>query len=126
MPIDMWSLGCILSELFTGYPLFPGENEQDQLLCMMEVLDVPPSYILAKSTRKKVFFNSDNEPRIVANSKGKKRYPNRKSLEASTKSTDPLFVDFIRKCLDWDPEKRLNPLQALEHPWIRGTTEVSI
>jgi serine/threonine protein kinase len=27
MAIDMWSLGCILAELYTGYPLFPGENE---------------------------------------------------------------------------------------------------
>jgi serine/threonine protein kinase len=25
--IDMWSFGCILAELFTGYPIFPGENE---------------------------------------------------------------------------------------------------
>ncbi len=23
--IDMWSFGCILAELYTGYPLFPGE-----------------------------------------------------------------------------------------------------
>lgn len=29
--IDMWSLGCILAELYTGYPLFPGENEQEQV-----------------------------------------------------------------------------------------------
>ena len=27
--IDMWSLGCILCELFIGYPIFPGENEDD-------------------------------------------------------------------------------------------------
>jgi dual specificity tyrosine-phosphorylation-regulated kinase 2/3/4 len=27
MPIDMWSLGCIMSELYMGYPIFPGENE---------------------------------------------------------------------------------------------------
>lgn len=39
MAIDMWSLGCILAELYTGYPLFPGENEVEQLACIMEVLE---------------------------------------------------------------------------------------
>ena len=37
LAIDMWSFACILVELYTGYPLFPGENEQEQLLCIMEV-----------------------------------------------------------------------------------------
>lgn len=37
LPIDMWSFGCILAELYTGYPLFPGENEVEQLACIMEV-----------------------------------------------------------------------------------------
>lgn len=37
LPIDMWSLGCILAELLTGYPIFPGENEQEQLACIMEI-----------------------------------------------------------------------------------------
>ena len=40
MAIDMWSLGCILAELYTGYPLFPGENEVEQLACIMEVSDL--------------------------------------------------------------------------------------
>jgi serine/threonine protein kinase len=31
--IDMWSFGCILAELYSGYPLFPGENEVGQLAC---------------------------------------------------------------------------------------------
>ena len=39
MSIDMWSLGCILAELYTGYPLSPGENEVEQLACIMEVRD---------------------------------------------------------------------------------------
>ena len=38
MPIDMWSVGCILAELLTGYPIFPGENEQEQLACIMGYL----------------------------------------------------------------------------------------
>ena len=25
-PIDMWSLACIMAELYTGYPLFPGDQ----------------------------------------------------------------------------------------------------
>ena len=29
MAIDMWSFGCILAELFSGYPIFPGENEKE-------------------------------------------------------------------------------------------------
>lgn len=30
--IDMWSLGCILAELYTGYPIFPGEYSFSGLL----------------------------------------------------------------------------------------------
>lgn len=56
MAIDMFSLGCILAELYTGYPLFPGENEIEQLACIMELLGQPPSHLLDKAKRKKVFF----------------------------------------------------------------------
>lgn len=27
--IDMWSFGCIMYELFVGYPLFAGEDESE-------------------------------------------------------------------------------------------------
>lgn len=42
--------------LGTGYPLFPGENEVEQLACMMEVLGVPVNSVLEHATRKKMFF----------------------------------------------------------------------
>jgi serine/threonine protein kinase len=56
MAIDMWSLGCILAELYTGFPIFPGENEQEQLSCIMEVLGIPDREFVNRSSRKKLFF----------------------------------------------------------------------
>lgn len=60
MAIDMWSFGCIIAELYTGYPLFPGENEIDQLAYIMEICGVPPAEVLQLSTRKHLFFDDDN------------------------------------------------------------------
>ena len=47
--IDMWSFGCILFELFVGYPLFAGENEKEHMSMIMEVKGVPPRSVLAVS-----------------------------------------------------------------------------
>ena len=30
------------------------------------------------------------------------------------------FVDFIDKCLEWKPEKRMSPEDAFRHPWIKA------
>jgi dual specificity tyrosine-phosphorylation-regulated kinase 2/3/4 len=35
-PIDMWSMACIFAELLTGYPLFPGEDETEQVELELE------------------------------------------------------------------------------------------
>ncbi len=56
--IDMWSFGCILAELYTGFPLFPGENETEQLAYIMEIKGVPSPDVLDKSSRKKLFFDN--------------------------------------------------------------------
>jgi dual specificity tyrosine-phosphorylation-regulated kinase 2/3/4 len=56
LAIDMWSTGCILAELYTGRPLFPGENEQDQLACIMQLIGVPDKQYLESCSRKKQFF----------------------------------------------------------------------
>eukprot|EP00347_Sterkiella_histriomuscorum_P009533 403340844 len=116
--IDMWSFGCILAELYTGFPLFPGENEMEQLAYIMEIKGAPPDYILNLSSRKKLFFDAEDQPIIVANSRGKKRRPLTKTLKGVLQCNDVNFIDFIDKCLDWDPFNRMTPLEALHHEWI--------
>lgn len=37
-PVDIWAVGCIFGELIDGQPLFPGENEIDQLYKIQSVL----------------------------------------------------------------------------------------
>ncbi|GJE97061.1 dual specificity protein kinase domain-containing protein [Phanerochaete sordida] len=120
MAIDMWSLGCIMAELYTGFPIFPGENEQEQLSCIMEVLGVPEKDFINRSSRKRLFFDQTGAPRPVVNSKGRRRRPGSKTLQQVLRCDDELFVDFISKCLVWDPERRLKPHAALRHPFITG------
>ncbi|KAG1144886.1 hypothetical protein G6F37_004956 [Rhizopus arrhizus] len=120
--IDMWSLGCILAELYTGIPLFPGENEQEQLACIMEIMGVPDIELIQSSERRHLFFDRRGEPRIVCNSRGKKRRPGSKCLSQALRCSDPLFLDFIKQCLEWDPTKRLTPENAFQHEWILQTS----
>ncbi|XP_013411680.1 dual specificity tyrosine-phosphorylation-regulated kinase 2 [Lingula anatina] len=136
MPIDMWSLGCILAELLTGYPLFPGEEEGDQLACIIELLGMPPQKLLDQSKRARNFISSKGFPRYCTvvtqadgqtvmsggrSKRGKARGPpGSKEWSAALKGCDdPLFQDFMRRCLEWDPATRLTPAQALRHAWLR-------
>ncbi|MCJ1306821.1 hypothetical protein MMC25_000464, partial [Agyrium rufum] len=126
LPIDMWSLGCILAELLTGYPIFPGENEQEQLACIMEIFGPPDKHLIEKSTRKKLFFDSLGKPRLTVSTKGKRRRPSTKTLQQALKCDDEIFLDFIKRCLRWDPERRLKPDEAIHHEFITGIKPSSV
>jgi hypothetical protein len=47
-----------------------GEDEVEQLLCIMEVMGVPPPHLIDTASRKKVFFDANNQPTVVPNSRG--------------------------------------------------------
>ncbi|KAH7586487.1 Serine/Threonine protein kinases active-site signature [Nakaseomyces glabratus] len=52
--IDMWSLGCIVAELFLGIPIFPGSSEFNQLTRIITTLGYPPTWMIdmGKSSHK--------------------------------------------------------------------------
>lgn len=122
--IDMWSLGCIVTELLTGDPLFQGDSEPDQLFRIMELLGYPPDSMLSQSSKYNKFFNSDGSAKIPLNSQGKlTKVPGSKSLQEKIRSDDFIYADFIKskkyiECLQWEPEKRFTPEEALAHPWV--------
>lgn len=130
--IDMWSLGCILAELYVGRPLLDGENEGDQLACMIELLDMPSQIFLnkCKSTKVKQFIDSSGNPIYCARYyQGQYRPESGKSPRGKIRGPpgsrvflgcchDENFKDFVRQCLVWDPTERMTPAHALKHPWL--------
>ncbi|KAG0652665.1 DYRK-family kinase pom1 [Hyphodiscus hymeniophilus] len=120
IPIDMWSVGCILAELFTGVPIFPGENENEQLACIMEIFGPPEKHLIEKATRRKVFFDSLGKPRLQVSTKGKRRRPSSKTLQQVLKCDDETFIDFLTRCLRWDPDRRMKPEEAIRHEFVTG------
>lgn len=76
--IDMWSLGCIAVELFLGLPLFPGTSEYNQVCRIVEMLGLPPQYMLEQGKQTQEFFN------VYTDEYGRKTY-RLKSLEQYSK-----------------------------------------
>ena len=58
------------------------------------------------------------EPIMLKNSRGKIRKLLGKPLSLVIGDEDPDFTDFVVKCLEMDPKKRLTPDDALKHLWV--------
>ena len=62
----------------------------------MEYLGLPPKEIIDNSRRKEKYFNEENEPLSLKNSKGKLRKPNSKKLKDFLGYDDDKFISFIQ------------------------------
>ncbi|XP_054239508.1 serine/threonine-protein kinase ICK [Indicator indicator] len=106
-PIDIWAVGCIMAEVYTLRPLFPGASEIDTIFKICQVLgtpkknDWPEGYQLSASM-------SFHWPQCVPN--------NLKTLIPNASSE---AVQLMRDMLQWDPKKRPTASQALRYPYFQ-------
>lgn len=135
--IDMWSLGCVLGELFLGWPLFPGASEYDQLSFICQTVGAPPEAMLRNVTKASRFFNRDPVHRswvlktpqqfeaVTGIASKETRKFIFKSISDLAHGSDLVhqldcvqFVSLLSAMLTVDPSARITPSHALQHPFI--------
>ncbi|KAI3730570.1 hypothetical protein L1987_61741 [Smallanthus sonchifolius] len=132
-PVDIWSVGCCLFELYTGKVLFPGATNNDMLRLQMELKGPFPKKMLRKGAFTEQHFDQDLNFVAIeedpVTKKTVKRLVNMKakdigSIVTSSPGEDPKmlanFKDLLEKIFTLDPDKRLTVQQALSHPFITG------
>ncbi|XP_059288452.1 uncharacterized protein LOC132041773 isoform X2 [Lycium ferocissimum] len=133
-PMDIWSVGCCLFELYAGKVLFPGPSNNDMLRLHMELKGPFPKKMLRKGVFTDQHFDQDlnflaTEEDPVTKKAMRKLIVNIKpkdisSIISGSPGEDPKmlshFKDLMERIFVLDPEKRITVSQALSHPFITG------
>lgn len=149
--IDMWSLGCVIAELFLGWPLYPGASEYDQIRYISQTQGLPAEYLLSAGTKTSRFFNRDpdlgyplwrlktpeeHEMETGIKSKEARKYifnclddMAQVNMSTDLEGTDMLaekadrreYIDLLKKMLTIDADKRITPMKTLNHPFVTMT-----
>ncbi|KAI4811414.1 hypothetical protein KUCAC02_014324, partial [Chaenocephalus aceratus] len=137
--IDMWSLGCIAAELFTGTVLYPGDTDHEMLRHIVQTQGHPPARLMYRGVKTRWFFNcrrKDGRRRWKLKQCGEtntsagqfnslndiiKLKPARHLLDEDTAAETEdrqEFLDLLKKTLHLDIDRRISPSELLQHPFI--------
>ncbi|KAF8784574.1 dual specificity protein kinase CLK2-like [Argiope bruennichi] len=109
--VDVWSIGCILFELYTGDCLFAVHDNAEHFIMMHDVLGAFPH--LFSSTD----FAKRHEFLLYLGRRKKGRKPLKRYMHMSSKEHQELF-DLMEKLLKYDPKERIRLTDALQHPFF--------
>ncbi|XP_011076696.1 dual specificity tyrosine-phosphorylation-regulated kinase 2 isoform X1 [Sesamum indicum] len=124
--IDLWSIGCILAELYSGEVLFPNEAVVMLLARMIGLLGPIDMDMLQKGQETHKYFTKEYDLYYINEEANQLEYviPEESSLEHHLQISDPEFLDFLRYLLEINPERRPTAREALQHPWLSHSYDV--
>ena len=133
--IDIWSLGCILAELYSKTVLFQSDSVHSLLARVIGIIGPIPEWMFKKGTNvngmfceEKLLFMeaeavNDTNTNISTTSVGKKKMhvivPKRTLIKNRLHCDDQPFIEFLRYLLKIDPNERPTAAEALNHPWFK-------
>jgi dual-specificity kinase len=125
-PCDVFSLGCILVEFYTGVALYQTHDNLEHLAMMEQVMGRMPDRFARSGARAKPEFFKDGArldwPKAKATSRqSKKDVRSCRALQDVIPPGDAVnrqFLDLVRRLLAFDPAQRITVRDALQHPYF--------
>ncbi|KAJ3716003.1 CMGC/CLK protein kinase [Lentinula raphanica] len=124
-PCDVYSLGCILVEFYTGMALFQTHDNLEHLAMMEMVMGKMPDQLARAGARSKPEFFKEGSrldwPKPKASRQSKKDVRATRPLDHVIQPTDHInrqFLNLVQKLLAFDPSQRITVAEALKHPYF--------